>query len=96
MGAASFHTLGRGLAESLCSSSHGAGRALSRSEAVKQIGERQLTREMRSVWFNERQAGRLRDEAPSAYKNIFAVMRAQRELTQVVRRLEPVLSYKAV
>lgn len=96
MGASSFHTLGRGLAESLCSSSHGAGRGLSRSEAVKIIGERQLTREMRGVWFNERQAGKLRDEAPSAYKNILAVMRAQRELTQVVRRLEPVLSYKAV
>ncbi|HUY89120.1 MAG TPA: RtcB family protein [Pirellulales bacterium] len=96
MGTASFHTLGRGLPESLCSSSHGAGRALSRSEAVKKIGERQLTREMRGVWFNERQAGKLRDEAPSAYKNIFAVMRAQRELTQVVRRLQPVLNYKAV
>jgi len=96
MGTASFHTSGRGLAESLCSSSHGAGRALSRSDALHTIGERQLMSEMRGVWFNERQAGKLRDEAPSAYKDIFAVMRAQRELTKIVLRLQPVLSYKGV
>ena len=94
MGTASFHTLGRGEPESLCSSSHGAGRALSRSAALREIGERQLLREMRGVWFDERQANKLRDEAPSAYKDIFAVMRAQRELTQIARRLAPVLSYK--
>ena len=94
MGSASFHTLGRGLPESLCSSSHGAGRAMSRTEASQQIGERQLLAEMRGVWFDQRQAGQLRDEAPSAYKDIFAVMRAQRDLTRIVRRLQPVLNYK--
>lgn len=94
MGTASFHTLGRGLPDSLCSSSHGAGRALSRSEAFEKIGERELKSEMRGVWFDERQTGKLRDEAPSAYKDIFAVMRAQRPLTRIVRRLHPVLNYK--
>ena len=94
MGTASFHSLGRGLAASLCSSSHGAGRTLSRSAALQAIGQRQLLREMRDVWFDERQADKLRDEAPSAYKDIFAVMRAQRDLTQIVRQLKPVLSYK--
>jgi tRNA-splicing ligase RtcB (3'-phosphate/5'-hydroxy nucleic acid ligase) len=96
MGTASYHTSGRGLAESLCSSSHGAGRALRRSDALKKIGARQLLSEMRGIWFNARQAGKLRDEAPSAYKDIFAVMRAQRELTKIVRRLRPVLNYKGV
>ena len=94
MGSASFHTLGRGLPDSLCSSSHGAGRALSRTEASQRIGERQLLAEMRGVWFDQRQAGQLRDEAPSAYKDICAVMRAQRDLTRIVRRLQPVLNYK--
>jgi tRNA-splicing ligase RtcB len=94
MGTASFHTLGRGLPEALCSSSHGAGRALSRSAAIQSIGARQLLREMQGVWFDERKAGKLRDEAPSAYKDIFAVMRAQWELTQVVRQVHPVLNYK--
>ena len=37
---------------------------------------------------------RSRDEAPSAYKDIAAVMRAQRELTRIERRLRPLLSYK--
>jgi tRNA-splicing ligase RtcB len=36
----------------------------------------------------------LRDEAPGAYKDIGAVMRAQRDLVKVVRRLRPVLAWK--
>jgi tRNA-splicing ligase RtcB len=36
----------------------------------------------------------LREEAPGAYKPIGAVMRAQGELTEVVRRMVPVLVYK--
>ncbi|MBX9602185.1 MAG: RtcB family protein [Bryobacteraceae bacterium] len=36
----------------------------------------------------------LRDEAPSAYKNIRAVLRAQKDLVQVTRTLNPVLNYK--
>ncbi|MCA9593854.1 MAG: RtcB family protein, partial [Myxococcales bacterium] len=41
-------------------------------------------------------AKRLLDEAPSAYKPITAVMRAQKELTRIETRLRPVLSYKGV
>jgi tRNA-splicing ligase RtcB len=37
---------------------------------------------------------KLRDEAPGAYKDIGAVMRAQRELVRIVRTLRPVLAYK--
>ena len=43
----------------------------------------------------QRAAEALTGEAPSAYKDIGAVMRAQRELTRVVRKLRPVLSFKA-
>lgn len=96
MGSASFHVAGRGEPDSLCSSSHGAGRELSRGEAAQRIPARQLEREMRGVWFDHRRAGTLRDEAPSAYKDIHAVMRAQRELTRIERRLRPVLSYKGI
>jgi tRNA-splicing ligase RtcB len=39
---------------------------------------------------------RLLDEAPAAYKDIGAVMRAQRDLVRIVRRLRPVLAYKGV
>lgn len=95
MGSASFHVEGRGHPDALASSAHGAGRALSRAEARRRIGARQLLREASGVWFDHRMADRLREEAPSAYKDIGAVMRAQRDLVRVVRRLTPVLAYKA-
>ncbi|AUX22915.1 RtcB [Sorangium cellulosum] len=95
MGSPSFHVEGRGHPEALGSSAHGAGRALPRGEARRRIGARQLLREAGGAWFDHRIADRLRDEAPSAYKDVGAVMRAQRELVRVVRRLAPVLVYKA-
>lgn len=94
MGTASFHVVGRGNEESLCSSSHGAGRLMSRAQAMKSVRGDDLRRQMRGVWFDHGLAGKLRDEAPAAYKDIHAVMRAQRELTRTVRRLRPILSYK--
>jgi tRNA-splicing ligase RtcB len=94
MGAPSFHTLGRGCAAALGSSSHGAGRVMSRSEARHRISLRALRGQMKGIHFDHRLASRLRDEAPAAYKDIGKVMRAQHDLTRVVRRLRPVLSYK--
>ncbi len=94
MGTASFHVSGRGCAEALCSSSHGAGRKLSRTQARQTISTRQLQHQMKSVWFDHRRAGALRDEAPAAYKDIYAVMRAQKKLTRITRELQPLLSYK--
>ncbi len=96
MGTSTFHVEGRGHEASLCSSAHGAGRSLSRGEARKRIGVRTLLSEVGDLWFDHRLAGALCEEAPSAYKDVGAVLRAQRELTRVVRRLEPVLVYKAV
>ena len=94
MGTASYHVEGRGHAESLCSSSHGAGRVMSRTEARRRISKKRLLGDVEGVWFDHRLTQRLREEAPGAYKDISKVMRAQRELTRVVRRLEPVLVYK--
>jgi tRNA-splicing ligase RtcB len=94
MGTTSFHVAGRGHEEALRSSSHGAGRLMSRGQAFKMISVGELHRQMKRVWFDHRLAAKLRDEAPSAYKDIHAVMRAQRELTRIVRMLHPVLSYK--
>lgn len=94
MGTASYHVTGRGLPESLRSSSHGAGRVLSRAQALRTIGTKQAERELEGVWYDRRRLALLRDETPSAYRDIGAVMRAQRDLTRIVRRLKPVLSYK--
>ena len=96
MGSLSYHVIGRGCSDALCSSAHGAGRLLSRTEARKSVTERDLRRQMGDVWYDFRQANRLRDEAPSVYKDIRAVVRAEHDLVKVVRVLRPVLNYKGV
>ncbi len=96
MGTPSVHVVGRGCVEALCSSAHGAGRRLSRTDARRAISTRDVGREMRGVWFDHRVATGLREEAPSAYKDIDGVLRAQHELVRIVRRLRPVLSFKGV
>ena len=94
MGDPTFHVEGRSCAEALWSSSHGAGRQLSRTEARQTIRASQLRRRLRGVCFDRRRAARLTEEAPEAYKDIGAVMRAQKALTRVVRRVRPVLCHK--
>jgi tRNA-splicing ligase RtcB len=49
---------------------------------------------MEGIWYDYRLADKLRDEAPSAYKDVRAVLRAQRELVKVRRTLRPILNYK--
>ncbi len=94
MGTESFHVEGRGAEQALCSSSHGAGRAMSRHEARQCITLGQFRNQTQDVWIDPRAAPALKEEAPAAYKDIRAVMRAQRELTRIVRVLRPLLSYK--
>ena len=96
MGTASYHVEGRGEPRSLCSSSHGAGRRLARGEAFRAIPTREVARQLRGVFYDHRLTAKLRDEAPGAYKDIDAVLRAQRDLTKVRRRLRPVLGFKGV
>jgi tRNA-splicing ligase RtcB len=96
MGTASFHVRGKGTAAALRSCSHGAGRSLSRLQARQTISSRAFDREMTGVWFDHRRTSQLRDEAPSAYKDIREVMRAQRELIRIERELRPLLSYKGI
>lgn len=94
MGTATFHVSGRGCEASLQSCSHGAGRQLSRGAARATISARQLSRQMNGVWYDYRRTEPLRDEAPAAYKDVRAVMRAQRPLVRIVRELRPLLVYK--
>jgi tRNA-splicing ligase RtcB len=96
MGTHSFHVEGRGCPEALCSSAHGAGRRMSRTEARRRLSAKDLARELRGVWFDHRLAAGLREEAPSAYKDVDAVLRAERELVRVVRRVQPLLCFKGV
>ena len=51
---------------------------------------------MKGVWYDSRVAGKLRDEAPSAYKDVRAVLRAQKDMVKIIRTLRPVLNDKGV
>jgi tRNA-splicing ligase RtcB len=96
MGTPSYHVEGRGEPKALRSSSHGAGRAIRRAEARAAISGKELRRQLLGVWFDPALEDPLREEAPGVYKAIGRVMRAQRDLTRIVRRVRPRLCYKGV
>ena len=87
MGTPGYVVRGRGVAASLNSAAHGAGRRMSRTRA-KQI----FTWDMAKAFLRERGVTLLSaglDEVPMAYKDIDAVMSAQRELVEPLARFEP-------
>ena len=94
MGTSSYLVTGRGNAESLRSSAHGAGRMYSRRAARDRFGRSEVRRQMQGVWYDPRQLDSLREETPKAYKDLKAVMRAQEDLVRIDRVLRPVLVFK--
>lgn len=96
MGSISYHVTGRGSDDALNSCSHGAGRVMSRSEARRRISRRDFERQVGNLWFDERRANDLREEAPGAYKDLRTVMKAQADLVRIDRRLRGILTYKGV
>jgi tRNA-splicing ligase RtcB len=94
MGTASYVVRGRGWPESLCSSAHGAGRRMSRTDARRRITVPSLRASMQGIWNDHRKSSTLVDEAPAAYKDISQVMRAQRDLVRIERKLRPILNDK--
>jgi len=94
MGTTTYLVEGRGNRGALNSCSHGAGRTMSRSEAATKISARALRREMKDVWFDHRKITTLFDEAPSAYKNIRKVMKAQKDLVRILDQRRPILNFK--
>lgn len=92
MGARSFIVRGKGNAEAYCSCSHGAGRRMSRAQARKTFDKGDLVRQTKGV--ECRKDDGVLDEIPSAYKDIDAVMAAQKDLVDVVATLKQVLCVK--
>lgn len=89
----SFIIRGKGNPDSLCSSSHGAGRVMSRTKAKANITLESFTSEMAGVMAKVT-SGTL-DESPKAYKDIFEVMALQTDLVEVVEHLRPLINIKA-
>ena len=92
MGARSYIVRGKGNADSFHSCSHGAGRAMSRSEAKHRFALSDHEQATRGVECRK-DAGVL-DETPMAYKDIDAVMHAQTSLVDVVHTLKQVVCVK--
>jgi len=88
----SFIVIGKGNPESLCSSSHGAGRVKGRAEAKRTITLEHFQDQMREV--TARVDETVLDESPGAYKNIFEVMLLQRDLVEVLHKVNPMINVK--
>lgn len=89
MGAPGYVVRGRGVAASLDSASHGAGRRMSRTEAKKRFTWDDARRVLDARGVTLISAGL--DEVPMAYKDIDQVMAAQRDLVEAIAKFEPKL-----
>jgi tRNA-splicing ligase RtcB len=92
MGARSYIVRGKGNPESFHSCSHGAGRAMSRTEAKKRFTVQDHVAATQGV--ECRKDANVIDETPGAYKSIDAVMAAQRDLVEIVHTLRQVVCVK--
>jgi tRNA-splicing ligase RtcB len=100
MGTASYVLVGCGesLARSFGSSCHGAGRSMSRHEALRRWRGRQVVDELaaRGILVRSRSSRGVAEEAPGAYKDVSAVVEAadRAGLSRKVARLEPIVCVK--
>lgn len=87
MTAAGYLVRGKGESNAINSASHGAGRVMSRTLALKTITKEQLRNSLKENGVNLIGAGL--DEAPMVYKNIETVMSAQTDLVDIVAKFTP-------
>lgn len=87
-----FIVKGLGNDESLCSSSHGAGRVLGRWKAKKTLDFKVFQEQMEGI--SGVVTEKTLDEAPDAYKNIFEVMDMQKDLVEVIHYVKPLVNIK--
>ena len=94
-GTSSYIVEGLGCPESFMSSSHGAGRLMSRTEAIRTLSlEKEIEMlDSKGIIHGIRSQNHL-DEAASAYKNIDEVMANQQDLVRILTRLSPIAVVK--
>ncbi len=92
MGQRSFIVRGLGNKESFDSCSHGAGRVMSRTQAIKLVSLKEHTEAVKGV--ECRIDEDIIDETPSAYKPIDDVMNAQKDLVEIMHEIKQVLCIK--
>lgn len=85
---------GLGNPDSFCSCSHGAGRAMSRTEALKRFTIADHEKATEGVFCDKTQ-GTL-DETPSAYKPIENVMKSQEDLVEAILYIKQLVCIKGI
>jgi tRNA-splicing ligase RtcB len=88
----SFLVEGLGNKDFLESSSHGAGRILSRKEAKIKLSLDDFKKDMGDIIgvINDKTI----DESPKAYKNIFDVMEFQKDSVKIIAHIKPIINWK--
>lgn len=89
MASPAFVVRGKGNEESLLSASHGAGRVMSRTQALKTFNWKDVQRYLDEKGVTLISAGL--DEVPMVYKDIHEVMASQEDLVERVARFQPKL-----
>jgi tRNA-splicing ligase RtcB len=92
MATGSYIVRGLGNPESFTSCSHGAGRVMSRGEAVRSITLESFEHKMKGIVAETTKE--YLDEAPQAYKDLDTVIHNQADLIEPVRRLRPIMNVK--
>ncbi len=87
MSAPGYIVRGKGSAEGLNSAAHGAGRQMSRGEALRRFNRADEDRKLERNGIDLLSAGL--DEAPGAYKDIRRVMEAQADLVEPLAEFQP-------
>lgn len=88
----SFVVKGKGHTDSLASSSHGAGRVMSRKKAKINVTLEEFAESMKGITGTVDE--NTLDESPFAYKDIFEVMKLQDELVDVVEHIKVLINVK--
>jgi tRNA-splicing ligase RtcB len=96
MGDASYIVEGLGSAESYESCSHGAGRKMSRGDAVRTVSLSSFRDAMTGRTWQSEDAEYLVDESPMAYKPLAQVMQDQQDLVRPLHSLRQVFNYKGI
>jgi tRNA-splicing ligase RtcB (3'-phosphate/5'-hydroxy nucleic acid ligase) len=87
MAAPGFVVRGKGEPSSLNSASHGAGRRMSRKQAIKTLKWSEAKALLQDSGIHVISAGL--DEVPMVYKDIYEVMAAQTDLVEILARFDP-------
>ena len=87
--------VGKGNPEWNCSAPHGAGRAMSRNAAKKNIGMAEFEKSMNGIFSTSVCSGTL-DESPQAYKPMEEILRLIEPTAEVITMVRPRLNIKDI